>query len=253
MRQTYSKIFDTNWNIVVNLGIKCNTLKISRDAGVRYFSSPFDNMDTVEGLVETSHLISTKFVNYFSDIKMWNIRNEIAPRSSIIRNKIIWHKDTPNVYYPHFADSWFENSITKKELHEWKTTSNLNIEFIWSNFKRIFENRQKRLINHLENKNKILFFRADEPRQLRRVYSTNQNKHLQEFISKIQLAFPKTEVGLMYLYCNNSKYKRNLISSESIYTECIPADVDTASYCTEILKKLKLLPVDDVNEAMLNV
>ena len=250
MKTSHSKVLDTKWNIVVNLGIKCNTLGISREAGVRYFSSPFDNMDTVEGLVETANLISTKFFNYFSDIKMWNIRNEIAPRSSIIRNKIIWHKDTPNVYYPHFADTWFENSISKKELNKWKTSSDLNIDFIWYDFKRIFENRQKRLINQLENKNKILFFRADEPRQLRRVYSTNQNKHLQEFINKVQLAFPTSEVGLMYLYCNNSKYKRNLISSDSIYTECVPDDVDTASYCTERLKRLKLLPVDDVNESM---
>ena len=48
-----SKIFETDWNIVVNLGIKCNTLGISRSAEVRYYSSPFDNMDTVEGLTET--------------------------------------------------------------------------------------------------------------------------------------------------------------------------------------------------------
>ena len=51
-----SKIFETDWNIVVNLGIKCNTLGISRSAEVRYYSSPFDNMDTVEGLTETDRV-----------------------------------------------------------------------------------------------------------------------------------------------------------------------------------------------------
>ncbi len=58
-----SKLFETDWNIVVNLGIKCNTLGISRSAEVRYYSSPFDNMDTVEGLTETADLMSTGFAN----------------------------------------------------------------------------------------------------------------------------------------------------------------------------------------------
>jgi hypothetical protein len=252
MRQTYSKIFDTNWNIVVNLGIKCNTLSISREAGVRYFSSPFDNMDTVEGLTETADLMSTRFANYFDDIKMWNIKNEIAPRSIKIRNKIIWHKNTSSVYYPHFADSWFEKSLSKDELHRWKTSDELDISPVWSDMKRVFGNRQNRLVAQLESKNKILFFRADEPRQLSRVHSANQNEHIEKFILKMQTAFPQTEIGLLYLYCNNIKYNRQLMSSDYVHTECIPGDINTSDYCIAKLKKLKLCSIEELRKVDFN-
>ena len=177
MGDLQSKIFDISWNIVVNLGIKCNTLGISRSAKVRYYSSPFDNMDTVEGLTETADLMSTGFANYFDDKSNWKIKNEIAPRSTEIRNKIVWHKDTQNVYYPHFADVWFKDTMTKEELHDWKTSNELNIDPIWNGIKRVFGNRQQRLYSQLKSKNKILFFRADERRQLKRVHSTNTDKH----------------------------------------------------------------------------
>ena len=72
-----SKIFETDWNIVVNLGIKCNTLNISRSAKVRYYSSPFDNMDTVEGLVDCAKLMADGFDGYFDDINIES--NSISP------------------------------------------------------------------------------------------------------------------------------------------------------------------------------
>ena len=151
-----SKIFEINWNIVVNLGIKCNTLGISRSANVRYYSSPFDNMDTVEGLTETADLMSTGFANYFDDIDDWEIKNEIAPRGTEIRNKIVWHKDTPKVYYPHFADVWFKDTLTKDEMHDWKLGEELTIDPIYKDFVRVFGNRQQRLASQLRSKNKIL-------------------------------------------------------------------------------------------------
>ena len=242
MGKCKTKIFDTDWNIVVNLGIKCNTLGISRSAKVRYYSSPFDNMDTVEGLVETADLMSTGFANYFDDINEWDIKNEIAPRSTEIRNKIVWHKDTPNVYYPHFADVWFKETMTKDELHEWKLGEELTIEPIWEDVKRVFGNRQQRLVSQLKSKNKILFFRADEKRQLKRVHSTNQDEHLNEFINKMQTAFPQTEIGLLYLYCNNAKFERTLTSSEYVHTELIPDGMKEDEYSIQRLKQLNILP-----------
>ena len=237
-----SKIFETDWNIVVNLGIKCNTLGISRSAEVRYYSSPFDNMDTVEGLTETADLMSTGFANYFDDINEWDIKNEIAQRSTEIRNKIVWHKDTPNVYYPHFADVWFKENMTKDELHEWKVADNLTIEPIWEDMKRVFGNRQQRLASQLRSNNKILFFRADEKRQLKRVHSTIQDDHLNELINKLQTAFPQTEIGLLYLYCNNAKFERTLSSSEYVHTELIPEDIKEDEYSIQRLKDLNILP-----------
>lgn len=246
MGESSSKIFNTKWNIVVNLGIKCNTLGISRSAEVRYYSSPFDNMDTVEGLVETADLMSSGFANYFDDINDWEIKNEIAPRSTEIRNKIVWHKNTPNVYYPHFADVWFKENMTKDELHDWKVSDNLTIEPIWEDLKRVFGNRQQRLVSQLRSNNKILFFRADEKRQLKRVHSTNQDEHLEEFISKMQTAFPQTEIGLLYLYCNNARFERNLKSSEYIHTELIPAEIKEDEYSINKLSDLKVLPRNEM-------
>ena len=37
----------------------------------------------------------------------------------------------------------------------------------------------------------------------------------------MQTAFPQTEIGLLYLYCNNAKFERTLTSSEYIHTELI--------------------------------
>ena len=237
-----SEVFNTTWNIVVNLGIKCNTLKISRSANLRYYSSPFDNIDTVEGLTETSDLMSNEFSNYFNDINDWKIKNEIAPRSTEIRNKIVWHKDTPNVYYPHFADVWFKETITKEELHDWKTADKLDIQPIWEDVKRVFGNRQQRLVSQLKSKNKILFFRADEKRQLKRVHSTNQDHHIEEFISKMQNAFPQTKIGLLYLYCNSEKFQRKLNCSEYVFAEEIPNEVNETEYSIKRLSDLKVLP-----------
>ena len=247
-----SKVFETDWNIVVNLGIKCNTLNTSRSANVRYYSSPFDNMDTVDGLTESADLMSTGFANYFDDIKDWEIKNEIAPRSTEIRNKILWHKDTPNVYYPHFADVWFEGNLTKEELHDWKLSDKLDIEPIWEDMKRVFGNRQQRLVSQLRSNNKILFFRADEKRQLKRVHSTNQDEHLEEFISIMRNAFPQTEIGLLYLYCNNDRFQRELTSSEWAHAELIPTDIKEDEYSIERLGDLIVLPRDEMLETDFN-
>ncbi len=132
--------------------------------------------------------------------------------------------------------------MTKDELHEWKVADNLTIEPIWEDMKRVFGNRQQRLASQLRSNNKILFFRADEKRQLKRVHSTNQDEHLNEFINKMQTAFPQTEIGLLYLYCNNAKFERTLSSSEYVHTELIPEDIKEDEYSIQRLKDLNILP-----------
>ena len=241
-----SKIFETDWNIVVNLGIKCNTLNISRSAKVRYYSSPFDNMDTVEGLVDCARLMASGFDGYFDDIKEWGIKNEYAPRSTEIRNKIVWHKDSPDVYYPHFADVWFEDNLTKEELHDWKLSDNLDLNPIWEDMNRVFGNRQQRLASQLRSENKILFFRADEKRQLKRVHGTSQDEHLEKFISTMRTAYPQTEIGLLYLYCNNDRFQRELTSSDWVHAELIPADIKEDEYSIKRLGDLNVLPRDEM-------
>ena len=131
--------------------------------------------------------MSTETANYFDDINDWDIKNEIAPRSTEIRNKIVWHKDTPNVYYPHFADVWFKETMTKDELHDWKVADNLTIEPIWEDMKRVFGNRQQRLVSQLKSKKQNTIFQSrrktpiktssfHKPRRtLGRIYFKNAN------------------------------------------------------------------------------
>ena len=248
MENGESKIFDIDWNLVVNLGIKCNTLGISRSANVRYYSSPFDNMDTVEGLTDCANLMADGFENYFANKEDWEVVNEYAPRSTEIRNKIVSHKNTPKVYYPHFADVWFKNTLSKDELHDWKLGDELTIDPIWEDFVRVFENRQQRLASQLRSKNKILFFRADEKRQLKRAHGTNQDEDINYFISRLKSAYPQTEIGLLYFYCNNKKFERNLSSSEYAHTELIPDNIKEDEYSIERLKQLKVLPRENMLE-----
>ena len=40
-------IFDTEWNIAYNVGVKCNALDVTKNCGSKIFFKSWDNMDTV--------------------------------------------------------------------------------------------------------------------------------------------------------------------------------------------------------------
>ena len=143
---------------------------------------------------------------------------------------------------------WFKNTLSKDELHDWKLGEELTIDPIWEDFVRVFENRQQRLASQLRSKNKILFFRADEKRQLKRAHGTNQDEDINYFISRLQSAYPQTEIGLLYFYCNNAKFERNLSSSDYVQTELIPDNIKEDEYSIERLKQLKVLPRENMLE-----
>ena len=67
-------IFDTEWNVAYNVGVKCNALDVTK-TGSKIFSSPWDNMDTVRGLTQTADLMASRFENYMADINDWTIWN----------------------------------------------------------------------------------------------------------------------------------------------------------------------------------
>ena len=90
-------IFDTDWNVVFNVGVKCNALDITKIAGVRYFSSPWDTMDTVCGLTQTAELMASGFENYMVDINDWIIW--YTEKQQQIR-----HRDYKWCYYPHMLE-----------------------------------------------------------------------------------------------------------------------------------------------------
>jgi hypothetical protein len=111
-------LLEQEWDMVVSLGIKCNLAPILDVTGKRYISSPFDNMDSVEGLAEAGDLIAQRFKGYFDNIDHWHIRNDCPPKRTDVRAKIIWHQDFPNLYYPHFHAGWFSSEIAPK-ISQW--------------------------------------------------------------------------------------------------------------------------------------
>ena len=68
------------------------------------------------------------------------------------------------------------------------------------------------------------------------------------FIETLQKAYPQTEIGLLYFYCNNQKFTRELSSCNHIHTELIFEDIKEDEYCTERLKELKVLPREDMEK-----
>ena len=136
--------------------------------------------------------------------------------------------------------------MTEEELHDWKLSEELDVNPIWEDMKRVFGNRQQRLASQLRSENKILFFRADEKRQLKRVHGTSQDEHLEEFISIMRTAYPQTEIGLLYLYCNNDRFQRELTSSEWVHAELIPEGMKEDEYAIERLGELNVLPRDEM-------
>lgn len=232
----------TSWNLVVNLGIKCNTSPISRNAGIRYFSSPFDNVDTVHGLVDAARLMAKGFKGYMEDVADWNIQN-IYSKGKII-TKSLTHRDVPGIQYPHFHAGWTHGTLTKEDIQRWAEKEETDILTIWPYLKDTFTRRQQRLISLLGSRNHILFLRIDTPNHYVQVYKRNQAGDLQQFMEIMKAAYPDTTFGLLYFYYNTGKYQRLLEPSESLCPVLIPegSDADLETFVLEKIRLLKILP-----------
>ena len=242
-------IFDKDWDIVVNLGIKCNTLSLSVKGGVRYFSSPFDNIDTVEGLRECGDLLASKFNGYFDDVENWKVKNHLNRETNEVHTKILWHKDTPSVYYPHFNERWLSGrGISGEELQIWKSDPKLDVHTIFPDLSQVFSVRQKRLVKLLESGLRILFLRVDERRNVEnRITPTNTQEDFEYFIDKVSKAFPDTEVSCLYLYCQDQDSPRNFENSEYIEYLEIPIAENRETedqFVIDTLKKLQVIDRD---------
>lgn len=243
-----TSLLESSWNITVNLGIKCNALGISRQADVRYYSSPFDNIDTVDGLVNCGKLISRKFKGYFDSVDDWRIKNDIHRATNELRAKIKWHKDSPDIFYPHFYEAWIKGALTAAELDAWKKSLELDIKPVWNDLKEVFTRRQDRLIRILENpKNKVLFLRIDERRSLKRLKNYNTQAEFDSFIESVTSAFPGNKIGLLYLYAQSDMIPRSFSNSENFEAIEIPEDVDEEVYAATLLKQVNLLPKSDIH------
>lgn len=234
-------IFDTNWNVAYNVGVKCNTLDVTKTAGVRYFSSPWDNMDTVRGLTQTADLMASGFENYMVDINDWTVWDTRRQRQ-------LRHNDYAWCYYPHMDFQWVQNYTTEEDYIKRKQSrGDKDLNPIWKGFSETYTRRQKRMASILESENKILLLRIDiDNRQLRKIRNQNKTKHLNRFMETMTKAYPNENWGFLYLYCDEH---RNLSCDyDNCHLECIPPGKSgyRSNWIVNKLKELKVLPKDEM-------
>lgn len=218
------KAIENTWDIAINLGVKCNLLPVSRKANIRYTSSPFDNMDSVDGLIEIGSLLAGRFENYF-DKSAWDIRNDYPSNSNQIRAKIAWNKDYPGLYYPHFYHRWLSN-ISETELANWVSNPDGNLDFVWQGLSDTFKRRQERLVSIIEENNSTLFIRLEDKASLRRTIKRDTAAEALAFEKTIKNAYPNLNFAMAYFYYDTTD--RHFESTEHIYFDKIPADCDEA-------------------------
>lgn len=238
------QIFRTEWDIVINLGVKCNLLQHSREANVRYFSSPFDNMDSVDGLTQSADLICNKFIDYFNSSKPWRMRPHISKNTGEPTTLILFHKTYPSLYYPHFYEGWFPQKVSKQQIDSWIRSSNPDIEFGLSAIKHAFMPRQQRLIRILDSELKILFVRLDDIKSARRIFHSNKQTHFEYHYQRISEAFTRCSVGYLYLYSENPGQRRHYYSNDRLHFIKLEIgnDMVDSGQIVSILKKIRVKP-----------
>lgn len=232
-------IFDTEWNIAYNVGVKCNALDVTKRAGVRYFSSPWDNMDSVKDIVGVAKLTANKFEGYMDNIDEWKVKETRRQRQ-------IRHKNYYWLYYPHMEYSWISDYVSKTGYKEWRNRKN-SLDVVWQGFSETYMRRQKRFTSVLESENKVLLLRIDiDNRQLRKIKKNGTTKNINKFMETMTEAYPNKNWGFLYLYYGEN---RNLSCDYgNCHLECIPPapSVGRSKWIVNKLKELKVLPRDEL-------
>lgn len=238
-----TKIFETDWNVIVGLGVKCDTMWIQKRADCRHISSPFDNMETTCGLTQCADLLKTEFLDYWEDINDWQLVSYAGRKG--IRNKKYF-----DLYYPHFEYKWYARYMRPYEFKTWKKGRKSELtDPIFNGFKKVFGKRQQRLISILKEKNNILFLRIDaEEKQKKITYENNQQSHVDYFMETVTNAYPNSQIGFLYYYMNTPRYKREFTPSELIHFHELPFnDYGVVwDYVVPKLKEIKLLPRNEI-------
>ena len=255
-----SKILETEWNVVINVGANCDIQYITKDAKIRYYSSPFDSVETSLGLTTTSELIASKFEGYMDTHEDWFLSSASRSRRPKYTKNIKKEKwDT--LYYVHIYREWLPG------MGKWGWRSfnggppNWEGDQAWERFKTTFLNLQQRLISLLESDNKVLFLRIDSG-NTKLIWPHNKQEHCDAFVENISNAYPNSNFGFYYMFHQkNDKGKEReplVASSDKMFVESMPSresSLDKRSheyrrqYRAEVLKKLskiKLLPRDEI-------
>lgn len=244
-------VLATRWNLVCNLGIKCNTSPITVRAGIRYFSSPFDNMDSVLGFAQAGNLLATRFDGYFDRAK-WHLRNHIPRNQTAVSAKIAWNADFPDLYYPHFYERWL--GLTHADVQTWIHDEDGSLDKVWTGFSQTFSRRQARLIAAVQARNSVLFLRVEERSQMRRLATTDLDADAASFVAAVGGAFPDLDFAILYLYCTGAEPVRpgrtpppprpEPRSSDRVLFVPMPEDVSEPAFAETWLAGLRLHPRD---------
>lgn len=248
-----SKVLETDWNVIINVGIDCGIQYITKRAGIRYYSSPFDSIQSVSSLVTISELIAQKFDGYMDDKKYWPMERYGRGRKS---TKCIRYPEWGTLLYPHIYRSWLPG-MKKWSWREFnRGPADWNVDLAWERFKTKMWNRQQRLVSLLESENKVLFLRIDQVRSraVPEIFPNNKQEHYDLFMSNIRKAYPNSSFGCHYVYGREADgtEREPLDSSEWALMEHFPEwqrgnkKAEHWDSIIDILKKIKLLPRDEM-------
>jgi len=225
-------LFGETWDYIFSIGTKCNTHAIRQQLGLAGYSSPFDSMDSVNGLRDCAHVLTSGDNNYFEEKHKWILRNDYASRSSVVRSKALYHCDYPGLFYPHFYSRWFEPSVAD-QLDEWIRDPRSTIDLVWSGFSSTFARRLERLKDLMRKKKKILFLRVDDKNSLPRIYSHGNTIHDLDYFASLLLSADFCSFQLLYVYAFNDKYLREAASGSHWHA----IGVDTEGPYDELVSK----------------
>ena len=272
-------IYNTEWNVIFNIGIKCNATIILNQAKMRYFSSPWDNMDSGYGLRAMADIMADGFDDYMK-VEDWgvgnwydySVHNNVS--NKINRKKMFYNKRYESsiggwgmLNYPHLDYSWVKNKIGKRWFDRWqkhpsKSMNDWRAKCVWEGFTETFSRRQTRLKTIMESQNKILFLRLDDSR----IYDpTKGPKHssmidtgedIEHFVQTIGKAYPNLKFGYLHYFLDtDSSRSMKEITSDLCHVEKIPSaqycKMDNFGRCDWIfqqLNKIKLLSRGEIKQ-----
>jgi len=254
--------FKKEWNVIVTIGTNCTNASIVKKNGMRYFSSPFDNIETSTALVECSDLIAREFKGYMDSVENWPLKSNGSKtanrtvRCNIKKDNL----DFSRIYFPHIYRSWFHGLKRNdwRNFNKWLPSADAwNHNKAWERFKTTMHRRQQRLVSLLKSKNKILFLRIDSS-PLKYIFPHNQLHHCNTFVSDIETAYPNADFGFYYLYKDTYYGKPRqpepfVSTSEKMYLEdyeghTSDTELEFKNKIEKKLEKIKLLPREEMLE-----
>ena len=252
--------FLKEWNVIVTIGTNCYNASVVKANGMRYFSSPFDNIETSSALVECSALIARKFKGYMNSVEDWplvTVNSNTANRATACNIKD-GDLDFSKILFPHIYRQWFFGFERNdwRNFNKWLPSEDAwNHNQAWERFKTTMHHRQQRLVSLLKSENKILFLRIDAS-QCKQIFPNNQLSHCNKFVSDIENAYPSADFGFYYLYKDTYYGKPRqqepfVSSSEKMYLEAHEHRTSDKTknfreILNEKLKKIKLLPRNEL-------